>query len=260
MFETDQAAGLRRIFARKPLRVIALAGDCKEKASVAGSLAVSFSDGGPGVMIIDGSAGEVAASLGLACRYELAHVIAGDKTLEKTLLQGPRQIAVLPAARGLDRLASLTDIEARRVRDAFMALEYPISTLIVNAAPFQTDSALNIFQGDTTVAIVVSDAVSSITAAYSEMKALQGARNINEFDLIIGGAPTNERAAAIYRTLADAAKQYLSVNLNYRGAASANISDFLAGESPRIGNEIHPGFAKKGSAMVTKGRNYVAAC
>jgi hypothetical protein len=89
--------------------------------------------------------------------------------------------------------------------------------LIVNARPLQTGKALGIFQGRATVLLVVSEAATSIKAAYGEMKSLNHINGFAEFDLMISSARSAERAAAIHANLADVANDFLSARLNYLG-------------------------------------------
>jgi hypothetical protein len=54
-------------------------------------------------LIVDREKGRAAIALGLKPRYELSHVLSGDKTLVEVLLTARNGVAVLPAMRGLER-------------------------------------------------------------------------------------------------------------------------------------------------------------
>lgn len=277
MFEADQAAGLRRLFARYPLQVLALGGAGGAKASVATNLAVALAEKGRRVMLMDGSVGELAAALGLNCRYELSHVIAGDKRLADVLLTGPQQIQVLPAARGLDQLDVLASAEARRLRQEFSQLRRPVDTLIVNARPLGITKVLDAFRGRARTLMVVSEGAASIKAAYREMKALKHAAGAEEFDVVIGGIEDAKEAAAIYANIAEAAQRFLAVKLNFRGfipgdvtfrtaqrvkrpVSLVNAGSASAGACQRIASEMEQLLVHRCSAMPKKEMNHAAAC
>ena len=277
MFEVDQAAGLRRLFDRKQLRVIVLGGAGAAKASVVVNLAVALTEQGRRVMLMDGSAGEVVSALGLTCRYELSHVIAGDKRLTEVLLTGPKRIQVLPATRGLDQLDMLAADEARRLRHEFFHLQHPIDTLIVNARPLGSGRALDAFQGRAKVLMVACGGAASITAAYGEMKALKLANSMTEFDIVIGGIEDAQDATSVYTNIAEVAHRFLDAKLNLRGfipedatfrtahkvkqpVSLLNAGSASAGAFHRIASEMNQWLTQKGTVMPTKEINYATAC
>jgi flagellar biosynthesis protein FlhG len=277
VFSTDQAAGLRRLFGREQLQVIVLGGAGAAKVSVAVNLAVALTEQGRRVMLMDGGVGALASALGLSSRYELAHVIAGDKRLADVLLAGPKRIHVLPAARALEQLDALSPEEASRLRHEFLRLRHPIDTLIVNARPLGAGKAVDAFQGRAKVLMVVSEGAASVTGAYREIKALSLANGMREFDVVIGAIDNAQGAAAVYTNIAEAAQRFLSVKLNFRGfipcdatfriaqkvkqpvsvlnAGSASASAFKT-----IASEMKQWLTQKGAAMPNKEINHATAC
>ncbi|MES2352880.1 MAG: hypothetical protein V4568_00530 [Pseudomonadota bacterium] len=279
MFETDQAAGLRRLFARNPLRIVVLAGAGEEKAGVTAHLAAALAEQGEGVMIMDGSHGDVGTVLGLHCRYELGHVITGDKRLTEVLQKSVHGIQLLPAARGLDQLHCLTSQQGRWLRQEFFDLKAPVNTLLINARPQGAAKVLAAFQGRARLLMVVSEAAASITATYGEMKSLNIANGASEFDVLVGAARDAECAAAIYGNIAEVAKRFLSAKLNFRGFIPGDVAfhrlsgvkrpglarertSTLAHTFQRIAYEMNQWFPPSGiiSGNTTEVLNHAAVC
>jgi flagellar biosynthesis protein FlhG len=277
MFEVDQAAGLRRLFDREQLQVIVLGGAGATKASVVVNLAVALTEQGRRVLLMDGSVGELASALGLSSRYELSHVIAGDKRLSEVLLTGPKGIQVLPAARALDQLDMLAADEARRLRHEFFHLRHPIDTLVVNARPLGSGKALDAFQGRAKVLMVACKDAASVTAAYGEMKALKRANAVTEFDIVISGIDDAQDAASVYTNIADVARRFLDAKLNFRGfipgdatfrtaqkvkqpVSLLNAGSASAGAFHRIASEMNHWLTQKGAVTPKKEMNYATAC
>ena len=103
----DQATGLRRLFSRDATQVLGIrAGDGGAATTVTLDLAAALVTLGHHPLVIDLERGEAANALGLKARYDLAHVLCGDKALGDVLLRHDAGIAVLPAARGLTHAAS----------------------------------------------------------------------------------------------------------------------------------------------------------
>ncbi|MBK9676493.1 MAG: hypothetical protein IPO82_15135 [Betaproteobacteria bacterium] len=99
----DQASGLRALFGRRARTTLSVAGDGATAVTL--NLAAALARIGQQVLVIDTMKGEAATALGLKARFELAHVLAGDRRLRDVLLAGPEGVALLPATRGLPSLA-----------------------------------------------------------------------------------------------------------------------------------------------------------
>jgi len=217
MFKTDQAAGLRRLFALNHLRIIVLGGAARIKADAAVNLAKGLSEQGNQVMIMDGTANELRSMLGLQYRYELNHMLSGDKRLSQILLRGAGGVQVLPATRGLEQLNNLTAIQVRRFRHEFSLLPQPVNTLLVNAPSQGVNNAFAAFQGRARMLMAVSDSPASITAAYGEIKLLRQQDGVREFDVVVVAPCGVQSALAIHANMAKVAERFLSVKLNFRG-------------------------------------------
>lgn len=217
MFKTDQAAGLRRLFSRKQSRSIVIGGSGKAKANVIVNLAQALVDKGDRVMIIDGSHGEIGQLYGVKFRYELSHVLDGDKSLYETLHKGPDGIHLLPAARGLTQLSGLDFYRAMRLQHAFAQWVEPIDTVLINAREKTTSNILTALQGRAHVLIMALDSTDSITSAYGEIKSLNQQHDMDEFNMIIGMQKNVNVSTSIFMNLSNAARRYLSARLHLKG-------------------------------------------
>ena len=101
----DQAAGLRRIFAHAPVQwSLVLQPAARSESGARGladrarQLAAQFGH----TLVIDCARTQLAASMGMALRYDLEHVLASDCALEDACLAAEKFLWVLPAAKALD--------------------------------------------------------------------------------------------------------------------------------------------------------------
>ncbi len=76
----DQAAGLRRLFARRAARPLGVGG--ADTTPVAFELGLAMAELGTRVLVVDRTRGDIAARLGCRARYELSHVLRGALRLE----------------------------------------------------------------------------------------------------------------------------------------------------------------------------------
>jgi hypothetical protein len=103
----DQAAGLRRLIASRDSCMLALSGaEAASYLPLALDLAASSERDGRRVLLLDLTRGALARQLGRTMRYELMHVIDAHKRLDEVVVPGPREVPLLPAARGVRALAN----------------------------------------------------------------------------------------------------------------------------------------------------------
>lgn len=106
----DQAQGLRQLFARRSVRVLPIvASEDVQFAAFCGELAAVLARTGNRPAVLDADRGRLAPAFGLQARRDLLHVLTGECDIGAALCRDARGFALLPAARGLDALASRAD-------------------------------------------------------------------------------------------------------------------------------------------------------
>lgn len=93
-----------------------------EKTSIVVNLAVALARKGRRVLLIDENPchNNICTNLGLRARFDLLHVIYKDKKLNQVLLQGPENIAILSAMRGIHALNKLNPLEQELACQKFL--------------------------------------------------------------------------------------------------------------------------------------------
>jgi hypothetical protein len=100
----DQAATLRRLFARPRVRVLPVLLPelhCALRASWIARLAQDFARQGERTLVLDAARAQIAATLGLRARFDLAHALRGECALDAVLLDAGPNLLIAPAARAL---------------------------------------------------------------------------------------------------------------------------------------------------------------
>jgi flagellar biosynthesis protein FlhG len=216
----DQASGLRRLFMRPEPRVVGIGG--VEPTAVALELAHALVELGSRVLLIDRTLGEASARVGVRARYELAHVIAGERSLAEVLIDA-EGIDVLPAARGLDPLVLDSGAEygwQRRLRDWLLAADRQHDVWLCNGLPPAC--------AHSDVLLAIQPTAAGVTGAYAQIKALANVGRRHRFGIVVHRASSEEAARATFASLAATAKRFLSAELAYRGyvpAPAANRPD-----------------------------------
>lgn len=204
----DQATGLRALFARRLRTTLSLAGD--GGAGITLNLGAALARLGQRVLVIDRSVGEAAAVLGIKARYELAHVLAGDRQLRDVLLPGPDGVTLLPAARGLSRLAEASGSWQELLAACVDPYATAFNVWLVNGLPPGGGA-------DAPVLFVTAPTVDALTATYAQMKALARDQGRREFRVVVCRAKSEAAAIATYRNVARTAEEFLAARLDFCG-------------------------------------------
>lgn len=248
----DQAAGLRSLFARRRPSLLIVAGSDACKAAVALHFAREAAAGGRATVLIDGTAGQVATACDLACRYELAHVVAGDKSLDEVLRALTPHLLLLPAARALSRFDTFSGEEQARLAEAFSngiaraladggATETQVDLIVVNADETGANRAVEAFGRDARVVIVASEHAGSLRGAYLELKALAQRQSLEHFEVVVPCFDESAAPGKVFANLANTARRFLEIELNDGGAvrlpASCTVAD---GQRPAASASSRP--------------------
>ncbi len=217
----QQASGLRRLRANKPVQVIAVTsgkgGVGKTTTSV--NLAISMALDGRKVMLLDGDLGlaNVDVMLGLQPTYNLSHVLDGVCSLEDTLLEGPAGIMVVPASSGKRNMAELSPAEHIGLVRAFSDLHRPLDTLIVDTAAGIADSVITFSQASQEVIVVVTNDPQSLTDAYALIKVLNRDHGIKRVHVLPNQTHNAAEAKEIFENLRRVSERFLDVTLSNMG-------------------------------------------
>jgi len=207
----DQATGLRRLFTRATRRPLGVGGI--DATPVVCDLARTLVELGSRVLVIDRTRGEVAARMKSRARFELAHVVAGDRSLADVLIDGVDGLAILPAARGLDELALNASAEdggwEARMGAWLAEAGRDFDVWLINGLPPT---------GDADVLLAIEPTAQGITGAYAQIKALANCRGQRSFGIVIHRATSEASAQATFASVASTARRFLRATLDYRGA------------------------------------------
>lgn len=226
----DQAAGLRAMQSNKsiggtsgaqPVRVIAVASGKGGvgKTNVSVNLGISLCKMGKKVLLMDADMGlaNVDIMLGLQTKYNLLHVLEGEKTLDEVIVEGPAGLKIIPAASGVSRMAQLTAMENAGIINAFSELSTKLDVLIVDTAAGIADSVVSFCRAAQEVVVVVTDEPASITDAYALIKVLSRDYQLSRFRLLANQSKSPQHGKMLYEKLARVCDQFLDVSLDYLG-------------------------------------------
>lgn len=218
----DQAAGLRRLTAPRPVRTIAITGGKGGvgKTSVAINLGTAFCELGRSTMLLDADMGlaNVDVLLGLRTRFNLEHVVGGQCSLGDIIVTAGSGLRVVPASSGSLEMATLDRAHHGGVINAFSELFEPLDVLLIDTAAGLTESVLTYAEAAHRAVVVVCDEPASLTDAYGLIKVMQRRRPDCSVEVVTSMVESASQGRALYEKLARVTSRFLGFVPGYLGA------------------------------------------
>jgi flagellar biosynthesis protein FlhG len=217
----DQASGLRRMSNPNPVRVIAVTGGKGGvgKTNVSLNMAIALANMDKEVMVMDADLGlaNIDVLLGLHPKYNLQHVIRGERTLEEVIVEGPAGIKVVPASSGIKDMAELTPSQHAGLVRAFSELNHKLDVLIIDTAAGISDSVVTFTRASQEVIVVVCDEPASITDAYAMIKLLNREHGLFRFRVLANMTHSAQQGREVYEKIVKVTDRFLDVAMDYIG-------------------------------------------
>ncbi|GHU28945.1 site-determining protein [Betaproteobacteria bacterium] len=217
----DQAAGLRRLFARKRLHVVSFAAGSPGagKSLLVANVAACLAREGKSVLVFDENAGrrDIASCFGTSTRYDLSHVIDRKKSIADVLLNVAPGIQVLPAATAVKQLGTLNEVRRRALLAGLCALDEPPDVILVDTSldhPLGF-SPLGLAAHDTV--IVMTPMPASITDAYALIKKVSLGYARRNYRVLVNGVRGVEEGRAVFGNIARVAHSKRFARLEFAG-------------------------------------------
>ena len=222
----DQAAGLRRLFARDSLRVVAFASGSPGvgKSVLVANLASCLAQAGKSVLVLDESTHRtVADCFGVVPHGDLWQAINRERSIADVLLHVFPGVQVLPDAQAVRTLGKLDGRQQKNLSDCFSALDGPVDVILVDASgdyPLGF-SPLGLVAGETV--IVMSPTSTSITDAYALIKKVSLGYARRNYRVLVNGVRSPGEARAIFANIARVTHSRRFARLGFAGSVPLDM-------------------------------------
>jgi len=189
------------------------------KTNVVANLAVSLSEMGKKVVVLDADFGlaNIDVLLGLTPSFHLGHFLFGNKTLTEIMVQGPRGIRIIPASSGLQKLVALTAEQRHQLVESFSLLDSDTDYFLIDTAAGISDNVVHILHAAHEVIVVSAPEPTAIVDAYAVIKILLTQDPTKKILVLINSAHGNDEAWEVFRQVNSVIKRFLGAEVAYLG-------------------------------------------
>ena len=212
------------------------------KTSIVGNLGYAFAKSGKKVLILDADMGlgNLDVLLGLAPKYNLSHVILGEKKIEEILIEGPAKMKILPASSGIQELTNLSRDQKIQILTQLDLLIDSVDILLIDTAAGISSNVMDFNATAQEVVVVVSPEPTSITDAYALMKVLSLKYSGKACKLVVNMARRPEEGREVFRQLQLVTNRFLDITIEYLGCILFDGNFTKGVKNQKIVSELFP--------------------
>lgn len=208
-----------------PTRVIAITSGKGGvgKTSVSVNLAIKLQKEGKKVVILDADFGlaNVEVMLGIRPNNNLSDLIYNDKTVEELITDGPEGIGFISGGSGVQDLVNLDKENIKVLISKLATLDKLYDVVIIDTGAGIADSVIEFVLSSPEVIVVVTPEPTSITDAYSLLKAVNRKKSFNnkekQIRIISNRVESKEEGEEIFEKLSLVVSKFLNISMSYAG-------------------------------------------
>lgn len=189
------------------------------KTNIAANLAYLLSRLNKKALVLDADAGlaNIDVILGINSRYNLYHVLKGEKSLSETVIDGPGGIKILPSASGILEMTDLSCGQKLTLIDELNALNEALDFMIIDTGAGISSNVMYFNMVAKEIIVVTSPDPTALTDAYALIKVLYQRYAKKRFRLLVNMVRNPSEAKEIYERLSHTTNHFLNLTIEYLG-------------------------------------------
>jgi len=189
------------------------------KSNIAANLAICLSALRKRVVLIDAdlSLANLDIVMNITGRYNISHVISGQKSMEEITHIGPEGVEVICGASGLEGLADISQFERHRLLAEFDKLGNDCDAVIIDTGAGIDKSVVGFCLASDHTLVVTTPEPPAMADAYAMIKVLTANKFGGRISLIVNMAGSVAEGKRVYRQITEVAKRFLNADVYQAG-------------------------------------------
>ena len=207
------------------------------KTSIAANLGLAIAAQNKRVGIIDADLGlaNIDVILKLKPRYNIEHVISGEKKLSEIFIRGPAGLTIIPAGSGRLSLANLPNLDRDRLIRELVQSTSNFDMMFIDTAAGISHNVVDFVLAAQEVIVITTPEPTAITDAYAMIKVISQ-REKTDIGIIVNMAYSSRQAQEIAERIIMAARRFINARAHFMGhiLTDAAVSDAVSAQQPLI--------------------------
>jgi flagellar biosynthesis protein FlhG len=189
------------------------------KTNIAANLSVCMAAENQRVILMDADLGlgNLDVLMNIQSRYNLSHVVSGNRTLEEITQVGPNGVEVLCGGSGIETLANLGQFQRQRLLEEMQGLENRSDVILIDTGAGIHSTVISFCLAADHTLVVTTPEPTAITDAYAMIKVLAAKNYTGRISLLVNMAQSLMEGKKVYRQIADVASRFLNVGVYEAG-------------------------------------------
>jgi len=201
------------------------------KSNFAVNLAIALADFRQKVILLDADLGlaNIDVIFGITPEYNLAHVIAGEKTVSQIMCEGPKGLKIIPGGSGMHELANLSEWQIDSFLTKLSHLEGIADFFLIDTGAGLSKAVLSFALSADEIIVITTSEPTALTDAYGLVKSIRQQRYSGKINLVVNRVSSAAEAVTVFNKLKTASSRFLKYSIDYLGAVR---------EDPKVGDAV----------------------
>lgn len=221
--ENKQSACLHQMMAEKSKRAKILAITSGKggvgKTNITANLSICLAASNKKVTVLDADLGlgNLDVVMNINSKYNLWHVVTGQKSLEEVIHVGPGDVEVICGGSGFEELANLNHFQQQRLISELDSLVNTNDVVLIDTGAGIGKTTIGFCLASDHTLVVTTPEPTAMTDAYAMIKVLRSHNYEGQISVAVNMANSASEGKKVYRQIADVARRFLSVDVYEAG-------------------------------------------
>ena len=185
------------------------------KSTVVVNLATALGELGARVLLFDADLCQANLDilLGLSPRWDLGHVLRGERKLEQILVDGPHNVRLVPAASGDSDLADLDDFRREGLYRELSRVASDADVVLIDTASGTSQLTSSFARSASELILVTTSEPTSYADAYGLLKVLAAQGLKASPAVLVNRTSSAEEAEEVAHKIASISRRFLNLNV-----------------------------------------------
>jgi len=189
------------------------------KSNLAANLAINLSREGKKVALFDADLGlaNIDVILGISPKYNLTHLVKGEKNINDILLEGPEGIKIIAGGSGVHELAQLSLEQIDKLTSSLALLEEEMDIILIDTGAGISHGVLNFALAAHEIIVVTIPEPTAIADAYGIIKSIYHYSSEAKVNLITNRVVNKNEAEQVAKRIDQVSVQFIGKQVTWMG-------------------------------------------